>query len=297
MHTNTNPSNTSGTSRPWKNYDEPRRSFSDFDRPLKEGAYDAPELKDEFFHPIDAVSPSPTMVCRRGGASPCSRARRAGKSIAYLLPLLQAVKQAEVAARTQTHLVFDSSNSPSPAEAVQPARGLLRSNDVKLRVFRVSRANVASTAARPGQGQGHGHECNGAYETEGQEQNRAQGGHPVDVVVDTPMKLLEMEEIECDERSAREGAEEEGGGEQEAKKYRKVRRGGDRVVHFGRWTSGAPELGLANIKWVVVDEAAVLFDPDFQETMHALHADISATRGVALPLSASALPPSSTPSL
>ncbi|KAF5309553.1 hypothetical protein D9619_012469 [Psilocybe cf. subviscida] len=412
-NTNTNPSTGAGTSRPWRNYDaaadaashpEPRRDFSDFDRPLKEGAYDAPELKDEFFHPLDAVSPisdsAPSPLSTKGkqrlsedtavgftspplmpglvsslhevlgrdarptpiqalsikhllgadskpadvpGAPPGWRQfllaseTGSGKSIAYLLPLLQGVKQAELAAQiqAQTQPLSDSSNSSpkpkGPQRLYNPrglimapthelarqlsvfAKGLLRGDDVKLRVLCASRANVASTAARPGSGQ---ERSNGAYQTEEQEQGKAQG-HPVDVVVGTPMKLLEMvrgrgfdaldeagalaraeEEIERDER-AREAAaadEEGGGGDQDGKKYRKVRRGRDRVVHFGKWKSGAPELGLKNVEWVVVDEADVLFDPDFQETTRALLADISAARGVALPASASSLPSPSPPS-
>jgi len=55
------------------------------------------------------------------------------------------------------------------------------------------------------------------------------------------------------------------------------------MVGFGKWRS-KPELGLANIEWVVVDEADVLFDPDFQETTRTLLANISAARGYPIPI-------------
>ncbi|KAH8077509.1 hypothetical protein BXZ70DRAFT_962614 [Cristinia sonorae] len=42
---------------------------------------------------------------------------------------------------------------------------------------------------------------------------------------------------------------------------------------------GEPEAGLANVEWVVIDEADVLLDPDFQESTRLLPADIAATRG------------------
>lgn len=38
----------------------------------------------------------------------------------------------------------------------------------------------------------------------------------------------------------------------------KPRRGRDKMVGFGKWR-GRPEMGLANVEWVVVDEADVLF--------------------------------------
>jgi len=42
---------------------------------------------------------------------------------------------------------------------------------------------------------------------------------------------------------------------------------------------GKPEMSLENIEWVVVDEADVLFDPDFQEFTRMLLADTAKARG------------------
>jgi len=38
-------------------------------------------------------------------------------------------------------------------------------------------------------------------------------------------------------------------------------------------------MGLQNIEWVIVDEADILFDPDFQESTRMLLADVAAARG------------------
>jgi len=44
-------------------------------------------------------------------------------------------------------------------------------------------------------------------------------------------------------------------------------------------------MGLMNVEWVVVDEADVLFDPDFQQSTRMLLSDISAARGHPVPCS------------
>ncbi|KZP03678.1 hypothetical protein FIBSPDRAFT_879233 [Athelia psychrophila] len=64
-------------------------------------------------------------------------------------------------------------------------------------------------------------------------------------------------------------------------------------IPFGRKTKAfftgrktytkAPEMGLANVEWVVVDEADVMFNPDFQEYTRMLLADIALARGVSVP--------------
>ena len=80
---------------------------------------------------------------------------------------------------------------------------------------------------------------------------------------------------------------------------RTLRRGRDKMVGFGKWRS-KPEMGLANVEWVIVDEADVIFgvydysfwfiysnslsDPDFQETTRTLLSDISLARGHPVPI-------------
>ena len=76
------------------------------------------------------------------------------------------------------------------------------------------------------------------------------GSHPVDVVVGTPMKIMEM-------IRGRGWDRKEGGADDEAVDPKSLRRGRDKMTGYGRWRS-KPELGLENIEWVVVDEADVL---------------------------------------
>jgi ATP-dependent RNA helicase MRH4 len=105
----------------------------------------------------------------------------------------------------------------------------------------------------------------------------ARKSHAVDIVVGTPMKLLEMvrgrgwDRVPVpspDSSSAPPDLveEEAAPGEKQGKKP-KLRRGRDKIpipVPPGKeeqWTTGigTPELGLGNVEWVVVDEADILF--------------------------------------
>jgi ATP-dependent RNA helicase MRH4 len=84
----------------------------------------------------------------------------------------------------------------------------------------------------------------------------SKSNHPVSLVVGTPMKLLEMVRGRgWDRKEVEEEREQE---EEIDENSPKPRRGRDKVVHFGKWKS-KPELGLANVEWVIVDEADVLF--------------------------------------
>jgi len=84
----------------------------------------------------------------------------------------------------------------------------------------------------------------------------SKSNHPVSLVVGTPMKLLEMVRGRgWDRKEVEEEREQE---EENDENSPKPRRGRDKVVHFGKWKS-KPELGLANVEWVIVDEADVLF--------------------------------------
>jgi ATP-dependent RNA helicase MRH4 len=73
---------------------------------------------------------------------------------------------------------------------------------------------------------------------------------PVDVVIGTPMKLLEMVRGRGWDRKEGEVEEDDAKG--------RLRRGRDKMVGFGKWRN-LPEMGLANVEWVIVDEADVLF--------------------------------------
>lgn len=224
-----------------------------------------------------------------------------GKTLAYLLPMLQDLKQAELRGEWPRE-------TPGPRRALDPralvlapthelARQLAGSaksllHEVKLRVSCASRANTASSP-RPAEVEID--DVDGAGEFEVRQSQRS--GHPVDVLVGTPMKVLEM---------AR-GRGWELLREQEQEQIRgrdKIRRGKSLagVVGTGslKWRRGRPELGLANVEWVVIDEADVLLgksvrptlfhiadglvDPDFQESTQALLADIAAARGHPVPV-------------
>ncbi|KAJ7768745.1 hypothetical protein B0H14DRAFT_2968287 [Mycena olivaceomarginata] len=123
---------------------------------------------------------------------------------------------------------------------------------------------------------------------------QARAAFPVDVVVGTPMKLMEMVRGRGWERDVQFGGgpaaeferkralEADEGGEKEKERGPKRRRGRDSVPGVGTWKASA-EMGLAEVEWVIVDEADVLFDSDFQETTRMLLADIAKARGREVP--------------
>lgn len=83
--------------------------------------------------------------------------------------------------------------------------------------------------------------------------------YPVDVVVGTPMKLLEKIRGRGWDRSEAPPQQDLGDdGDAADAEHRKLRRGRDKMPHVGTWKARS-ELGLENIEWVVVDEADVLF--------------------------------------
>ncbi|THH27896.1 hypothetical protein EUX98_g6296 [Antrodiella citrinella] len=205
--------------------------------------------------------------------------------------MLQDVKTAELRPPTQdaeTALAAGAdAAAPSPQRALNPralvlapthelsrqlsgfAKSLL--HNVKLRVLCASRANVPSSgpAARRNAsasemaGSFDGQDGDGEFLVSGK---RIATDRDVDVLVGTPTKMLEMTrgrgwdwERRTKEREEREGKEED--------------------VPRRQWTIGEPEAALANVEWVVIDEADVLLDPDFQESTRMLLADIAAARG------------------
>ena len=183
-----------------------------------------------------------------------------GKSIAYLVPLLQNLKQAELdtAAAEVPHVQQTRAYNPralilAPThELSRQLSGFARSllHNVKLRVMCASKANVKSTKERDETAS----KMAAQFDTmvgEGEFEVK-KDKFPVDVVVGTPMKLMEMVRGRGWDR--KEGEEEEN----EEEGGRTLRRGRDKMVGFGKWRS-KPEMGLANVEWVIVDEADVLF--------------------------------------
>jgi ATP-dependent RNA helicase MRH4 len=193
-----------------------------------------------------------------------------GKSIAYLLPLLQNLKETEL---------MSSSRPPSSERNKRPynPRGLILApthelsrqlsgfaksllHETKLRVLCASQANQKSTTQRDLTASKMSSEFSDNSSGSLGEFEVAKSTHPVDILVGTPMKVLEMihgrgwdrKEVED------EGDKEVRAGAEDGRAAKKPRRGRDKTDGFGEWRS-KPELGLANIEWVVVDEADVLF--------------------------------------
>jgi ATP-dependent RNA helicase MRH4 len=221
-----------------------------------------------------------------------------GKSIAYLLPMIQALKYSE----------FHPEMAPSPlpasllAQAINP-RGLILApthelarqlakfaksllHNLKLRVLCASRANVTNDDVKGG-GSSARMAQKFAADARWSGKDEKQQTFDVDILIGTSNKLLDM--------------------------VRGFRWADDPEVSLSRKTKSEPEVGLARVEWVVIDEADVLFgeknfalragftvsdsliaDPDFIDTTKAILADISASRmeayNMKLPTLRSSLP-------
>lgn len=182
-----------------------------------------------------------------------------GKSIAYLLPVLQSLKRSELHAASQGPPPVDTSFSPplprNPRGLIlAPTHELSRQlaamaksllHEVKLRVQCASRANISN-----------GRSSSMAADVKAESLiHGSGGGHPIDLMVGTPMKLLDMcrgrgwDRLEEQEAQIAELEPYEFAGNKDRSSHERLRR-----VRTGR-----PEMGLANVEWVVVDEADVLF--------------------------------------
>jgi len=180
-----------------------------------------------------------------------------GKSIAYLLPMLHNLKKSEVAPSEST-----SSTTPSqPQRAVNPRALVLApthelsrqlssfakalSHNIKLRVLCASRANVKSTPRTTFTASKMAAQfADNADGTLGLP--HLGGSRPVDVLVGTPNKLLEMA------RGRRWEWVRDGSDKQLAAEL-----SGSRNETSSK--SPNPEMGLQNVEWVIVDEADILF--------------------------------------
>lgn len=196
-----------------------------------------------------------------------------GKSIAYLLPVLQSIKQAELAEKGNPRSQSTSKRLYNPRglilapthELSRQLSGFAKSllHELKLRVQCGSQANNKSTNQKHATSRKmlemfDDVEGSGEFTV-----STKKGGHGVDLLVGTPMKLLEMfrgrgwdkiREKEEEEEKENEKNEEEASVDGEGQK--KFRRGRDFAEGFGR--AKTVELGLANVEWVVIDEADVL---------------------------------------
>ncbi|KAG1718413.1 P-loop containing nucleoside triphosphate hydrolase protein [Suillus lakei] len=224
-----------------------------------------------------------------------------GKSVAYLLPVLQDLKCTEH--KQSDAAVHHSSRKPLNPRALvlAPTHELTRqlatfakslSHIIKLRVMCASKANTPSAAKRSGTASKMKEKFEGAGAAGDSEfviSKSSRGSRPVDLLVGTPMKLLEMERgrgWNWEER-AQARAMRIGKAESEEHEDVKDEGGGNKEPPREFWVD-EPEMGLENVQWVVVDEADVLFDPDFQESTRMLLADIAAARGQPVPV----IPPS-----
>ena len=218
-----------------------------------------------------------------------------GKSIAYLLPMLHHLKKFELTSTEPAvpAIPFQPQRALNPrALVLAPTHELSRQlssfakallHTIKLRVLCASRANTKSppraafTASK--MAAQFADEASGTLST-----THLGVSRPVDVLVGTPNKLLEMasgrrwhhRKVEMDKQLATGPS-------------------GPRNETLSKGSE--PEMGLQNIEWVVVDEADILFgtcslpcsdyvkltigvlDPDFQESTRTLLADIAAARG------------------
>ena len=180
-----------------------------------------------------------------------------GKSIAYLLPVLQNLKQSE----TRIHNEMAGERRATPelelnprALILAPTHELCRqlsgfakalSHEVKLRILCASRANIKdarddNSSWKKMLDQFEELQNSDGAETTGNVEMK-KGSIPLDIVVGTPMKLLEMVHGRGWNRQEVEDEIE------------------DVKVNRRRGQTGKPEMGLANIEWIVVDEADILF--------------------------------------
>ncbi|KAH7922868.1 P-loop containing nucleoside triphosphate hydrolase protein [Leucogyrophana mollusca] len=209
-----------------------------------------------------------------------------GKSIAYLLPMLQDLKKSELRDPSPT------SDPPGPQRAINP-RGIILSpthelsrqlssfakrllHNIKLRVLCASRANMPSAPIRNRTASKMAGDFSGPMGPGEFEILKGGKSRPVDILVGTPMKVLEMARgrgWNWEERDRKRRLAED------PKALEETDPETDKVAPARRYWVDEPEMSLAGIEWVVVDEADVLFDPDFQQSTRMLLADIAAARG------------------
>ena len=204
--------------------------------------------------PIQALSLK--HLCTKSGVSgeyvQCLLASEtgSGKSIAYLLPMLQDLKLSELqpdavkAPPTQLPLAPRALVLSPTHELSRQLSGFAKAllHEIKLRVLCVSQANLPSTPSRNVTASKMSKELD-FDELVTQEGSQRKTARPVDVVVGTPAKILELVK-----------------GRGWDREQPQIEDTWDKTVPKPRkFTVGKPEMGLERIEWVVVDEADVLF--------------------------------------
>lgn len=191
-----------------------------------------------------------------------------GKSMAYLLPLLQDLKRTEF---ERSGTLCESSSRPLNPRALilAPTHELSRqlagfakklSHIIKLRILCASRANTQSTTKNNRTASNMKLTMDVVFDNSNTgDVTVGSGGrssHAVDVLVGTPMKLLELEkgkgwnwEQRAHEKALKVGSKKTDGPASAQKLAASVR-------NF--WVD-EPEMGLENVEWVIIDEADVLF--------------------------------------
>lgn len=228
---------------------------------------------------VERSQPSaPTLLAAETGS---------GKSIAYLVPLLHALKFSENKLNDQgdTSLHNRATNSPR-ALVIAPTHELSRqlsafakglSHNIKVKVVSTSQANKGTTT---------GQHLKAAVEDENVETGEiavtrasqkeeeayalpAHGVIPVDVMVGTPARLLDL--------TRGRGWKDELEAKMPHTSDKKAPE--PRLPPVG-WK---PEVDLSYVEWVIVDEADVLFNPDFVDSMEMLLGFISDIRKPSYP--------------
>lgn len=164
------------------------------------------------------------FVVQKSGTTLLASETGSGKSYAYLLPVLQSLKQTE-------SLANPSALGPR-ALILAPTHELSRqlsffakslSHNIKLRTMCMSNPNASSSGVKSLRDMGAEHD-----DTLGQ----PKVARAVDVMVATPSKVIDLAGIHLESRG-----------------------GGDKEVKEGR---ESPSINLAGVEWLVVDEADVL---------------------------------------
>lgn len=208
-----------------------------------------------------------------------------GKSIAYMLPVFQSLKLSESSLPPSPSPSNPNSGRPTNtatefalnprALILAPTHELSRQlskfakallHTTKLRVTCLSRSNDGilsrqSNSLSPGLG---GTARRMKKEIEGseipgiasQEKEKERVGHDVDIIVGTPMKVLEMVKGRRWDKPSSSSPEDAFPGDLSKKERRKQHAEKER-------SNPKPEMGLGRVEWVVVDEADVLFGMHF----------------------------------
>lgn len=191
-----------------------------------------------------------------------------GKSMAYLLPLLQDLKCTELERSGSPR-----KSSPRPlnprALVLAPTHELSRqlagfakrlSHIIKLRILCVSRANMPSATKNNGTASKMKMTMDVVFDnSDTGDVTVGSGGRPsheIDILVGTPMKLLELEkgkgwnwEQRAHDKALRVGSKKS----EDPPSAEKL------TASARKFWVDEPEMGLENVEWVIIDEADVLF--------------------------------------